>query len=170
MRTLAVALVIAVLAVPVAASEQFKDVPTDHWAAKAVDMLAQKGIVKGYLDGTFNGDKPVTRYELATVLVKFIDYMRESLQPLTPPKPVQSAAPAKESAKPADPVKFLRDGGFLTEDSVLLQKDTAKPITADQLAQALATVSAKLIEERVPGREETEPKRPALPSQEKDRD
>lgn len=42
------------------------DVPRNHWAFGAVDNLFREGILKGYPDGSFNGSRPVSRYELAT--------------------------------------------------------------------------------------------------------
>lgn len=44
------------------------DVPRDHWAFSAVDNLFREGILKGYPDGSFNGSRPVSRYELASTV------------------------------------------------------------------------------------------------------
>ena len=46
----------------------FSDVPADHWAKDAVDTLHGNGALKGYPDGKFHGDKPMTRYEYAEML------------------------------------------------------------------------------------------------------
>lgn len=155
LRTILLGIVLATIGVPSVASEHFSDVPNDHWAAQSVEALAEKGIMKGYPGGDYRGDRPVTRYELAAALERFVIYMREALKQIEPPKATPAPTqPESEKAKPADPVTFLKSGGFLTEDSVLLQKDTTKPVTTDQLAQALATVAAKLVEENVPSREE----------------
>jgi len=48
----------------------FSDVPAKHWAYDAVNKLAQAGIVDGYSDGTFRGDKTMTRYEMAQIVAK----------------------------------------------------------------------------------------------------
>jgi hypothetical protein len=48
----------------------FSDVPAKHWAYDAVNKLAQAGIVDGYGDGTFRGDKTITRYEMAQIVAK----------------------------------------------------------------------------------------------------
>jgi hypothetical protein len=48
------------------------DVPKDHWAYPAVQALVKAGISDGYPDGTFGGDKTVTRYEMAQVVNKLI--------------------------------------------------------------------------------------------------
>ena len=46
----------------------FSDVPAKHWAYDAVAKLAKDGIVTGYGDGTFNGDRTMTRYEMAQIV------------------------------------------------------------------------------------------------------
>ena len=46
----------------------FSDVPDGHWAKDAVDTLHGNGAIKGYPDGQFHGDKPMTRYEYAEML------------------------------------------------------------------------------------------------------
>ena len=50
---------------------KFTDVPTNHWAYKAIESLSELGIVKGYEDGTFKPEQPVTRAELATILDRY---------------------------------------------------------------------------------------------------
>jgi len=47
---------------------QFSDVPAKSWAYNAVTTLAKSGIVDGYGDGTFRGDKTMTRYEMAQIV------------------------------------------------------------------------------------------------------
>ncbi|HYH04369.1 MAG TPA: S-layer homology domain-containing protein [Bacillota bacterium] len=49
-----------------------KDVPADHWAYKAVKQLVDKGYLQLYQDQTFQGDQPVDRYTLATVVAKIL--------------------------------------------------------------------------------------------------
>lgn len=65
---IATALTVA-FAVP-AFANPFSDVPAKHWAYDAVSKLAQDGIVDGYGDGTFQGDKTMTRYEMAQIVAK----------------------------------------------------------------------------------------------------
>ena len=52
------------------ASNPFSDVPAGHWAYDAVNKLAAEGVVNGYPDGTFGGDKLMTRYEMAQIVAK----------------------------------------------------------------------------------------------------
>ena len=76
MRKLAMFFVVAsllvALAVPAMAGP-FSDVPANSWAYKAVQDLAAKGLVIGYGDGTFRGDRLATRYEMAMVVARMLD-------------------------------------------------------------------------------------------------
>lgn len=67
--TLALVFVLGIAGTAFAANP-FVDVPAKHWSYDAVAKLAQAGIVDGYGDGTFKGDKTMTRYEMATVVAK----------------------------------------------------------------------------------------------------
>lgn len=51
----------------------FPDVKENHWAYQAVHELADKGLVKGYPDGKFLGDRALTRFEFATVVARLLD-------------------------------------------------------------------------------------------------
>lgn len=51
-----------------AAATDFPDVPENHWAYEAVNDLARRGLVEGYPDGTFGGDRTLTRYEFAQIV------------------------------------------------------------------------------------------------------
>ena len=48
----------------------FPDVPEGHWAYEYVKTLADKGLLEGYPDGTFKGDQPMTRYEIAAMIYR----------------------------------------------------------------------------------------------------
>ncbi len=64
------ALVIGAASTTFAAANPFTDVPTGHWSYDAVAKLAQDGVIEGYGDGTFRGDKAITRYEMAQMVAK----------------------------------------------------------------------------------------------------
>jgi hypothetical protein len=68
--SLAAAMVISAAGTSFAASNPFVDVPAKNWAYGAVTSLAQAGIVDGYADGKFMGDKTITRYEMAQIIAK----------------------------------------------------------------------------------------------------
>ena len=67
---LATALVVGAASTTFAAANPFSDVPRDHWAYDAVTQLAADGVVEGYGDGTYRGDRNITRYEMAQMVAK----------------------------------------------------------------------------------------------------
>ena len=74
MKKLAVLAAVAVLAAFAApafsATNPFMDVPMNHWAYDAIGQLAAHGIISGYPDGLFNGQKASTRYEMASTIAR----------------------------------------------------------------------------------------------------
>ncbi len=66
---LAMAMALGVTASAYAANP-FSDVPAGHWAYDSVNKLAAAGIVDGYGDATFGGDRLMTRYEMAQIVAK----------------------------------------------------------------------------------------------------
>ena len=66
---LAMAMALGVTASAYAANP-FSDVPAGHWAYDSVNKLAAAGIVDGYGDSTFGGDRLMTRYEMAQIVAK----------------------------------------------------------------------------------------------------
>ena len=68
---LALVFVLGIAATAFAApANPFVDVPAKHWAYGAVAKLVKAGVVDGYNDGTFRGDKAMTRYEMAQIVAK----------------------------------------------------------------------------------------------------
>lgn len=53
-------------------STLFPDVPNNHWAYVAVSDLSRRGLLEGYPDGTFGGDRMLTRYEFAQIVYRAI--------------------------------------------------------------------------------------------------
>ena len=66
---LAMAMALGVTASAYAANP-FSDVPAGHWAYDSVNKLAAEGVIDGYPDGTYGGDKLMTRYEMAQIVAK----------------------------------------------------------------------------------------------------
>ena len=54
------------------AANPFSDVSPDDWAYQAVSDLSDQGVVEGYPDGTFKGERNMTRYELAQVIARLM--------------------------------------------------------------------------------------------------
>lgn len=90
----------AATAFTVSAANPFADVDTSSWAYQAVSQLSDQGVVDGYPDGTFKGDKNVSRYELAQIIARLMakeDSLNDS----------QKAAVQKLSAEYADDLQNL---------------------------------------------------------------
>ena len=67
---LALVFVLGIAGTAFAAANPFTDVPAKHWAYDAVTKLAQAGILDGYGDGTYRGERLASRYELAQATAK----------------------------------------------------------------------------------------------------
>ena len=96
----AMAALFATAAFTVSAANPFADVDTSSWAYQAVSQLSDQGVVEGYPDGTFKGDKNVSRYELAQIIARLMA-KEESLNDS------QKAAVQKLSAEYADDLQNL---------------------------------------------------------------
>lgn len=96
----AMAALFATAAFTVSAANPFADVDTSSWAYQAVSQLSDQGVVEGYPDGTFKGDKNVSRYELAQIIARLMakeDSLNDS----------QKAMVQKLSAEYADDLQNL---------------------------------------------------------------
>lgn len=126
-------------------NRKFTDVPVGHWAAPAVEQLVDHGVLLGYPDNKFDGDKPVTRYELAVALARFAEFIEAGRKPLVPAK--KSGAGQKGAKCPKwaqSSVDFLVENQFLPVDSPVIS-DGAKFTTIEDLAQSLACMSERII-------------------------
>ena len=71
-RILSIALITAMaLVVAAPALAAFPDTTT-HWARQAIDRMNARGVITGYLEGSFRPDRPVTRLEALVMLVRFM--------------------------------------------------------------------------------------------------
>jgi hypothetical protein len=57
-------------------ADSFTDVPKDHWSYAALDELAKDGIIEGYGDSKFQGNRMMSRYEMATIVAKAMDKVK----------------------------------------------------------------------------------------------
>lgn len=139
MRHIAVVAAAAVMFAMVAPAfaQPFADVPTNHWAYDAIAELAAKGLVEGYPDGTFKGDRAMTRYEMAMVVARLLARI-ESIQ-------IPPAAPAPQVTKAdLDALQRLINE-FRAELAALGVRVTA-------IEEELNAIKAKLDNVRITGR------------------
>ncbi len=146
---------LALLASTLSAGAAPSDVPPSHWAARSVASVTAKKLIAPLPNGQFNSDKPVTRYELAVALDRFVRYIEAGRKPLHPttaqaPAPLAPRAPADAKQARA----HLTQGGFLPAKSPLLTRDGTKPATAQELADALAQITVRLSDRSLPPNKE----------------
>jgi hypothetical protein len=135
---IAVAAVLVLAMVSPAFAQPFADTPTNHWAYDAIAELAAKGLIEGYPDGTFKGDRAMTRYEMAMVVARLLARI-ESIQIPTPPPP-----PKPEVTK-ADIDMILR---LVNEFRAEL---AAKNVRLTAVEEELNAIKAKLDNVRITG-------------------
>lgn len=73
---MAMAIAAGISGTAMAAEGSFTDIPKDHWSYAAVDQLVKDGIIEGNGDGTFAGDRPMSRYEMAAVIARAEDHIK----------------------------------------------------------------------------------------------
>jgi hypothetical protein len=89
---LAAALVIAMVAP--AFAQPFSDVPPSHWAYDAIAELSSQGIVQGFPDGTFRGNRAMTRFEMAVIVARLLARIESIQIPApTPAAPTPAITP-----------------------------------------------------------------------------
>lgn len=76
-RQLCGLLAVLSLTAPALSAPLFPDVPDNHWAKDAVAALAAKGLVEGYPDGTFKGDRAASRWEVAMIVARLLAKMEQ---------------------------------------------------------------------------------------------
>lgn len=110
-RVLGVGMALAVALAPAPALAQrepeadfgsFGDVPVEHWAFITVETLVRKyKAMAGFPDGSFRGDRPVTRYELAAALEQVVARMKPA-SPAAPPPPATDVEAVKAVTEALD--------------------------------------------------------------------
>jgi hypothetical protein len=102
---------------PAFAQGPFRVVPGGHPAEAAVNELAKQGLINGYADGTYDGNQAMTRYEVAMVFMRILDYPRHVdfvrfvWPSKPPPSPPFTDVPKEHWA--ADAVQEAHDWGLL---------------------------------------------------------
>lgn len=70
LSALAAALMLEMTSTGFAATNPFSDVPAGHWAYNSIARLAAEGVIEGYGDGTYHGNRNITRYEMAQMIAR----------------------------------------------------------------------------------------------------
>lgn len=126
--------------------------PSSSSVSASVARMEKSGIVAPYSDGKFHGNAPVTRYEMAVVLDRFVRYIEAAHKPLkTTSAPVNNSmvsAPAGHWAHSAQ-VDLVKNK-FLPANSVLLKAPGTALVTADQFTDSLSYAVSRLSDRSMP--------------------
>ncbi len=134
------------LLTPVAFAQSSKKVgaTSAHWATTAVVSLQARNILPATKPGTtFEGNKPVTRYELAVVLWKLVQHFEAAA------KQPRGKSTVKGDPDGARALRRLIADGYLAADSPIA-KETTKGVGEEELAKVLVEVIARVQEKTVP--------------------
>ncbi len=71
-----------VVVIPAIAQDNFPDVPDNHWAFDALKRMKSEGLLVGYPDGLFRGNRPATRYEMAVAIHATYTHLRNMIDNL----------------------------------------------------------------------------------------
>ncbi len=92
----------------------FKDVTPKHWAYRYINWAAEAGIVSGYEDKTFRPDKPVSRQEMAVMVVNFSKATGRQMHPVNDPVSFTDSGSIARFA--ASSVRICQQAGVLSGD------------------------------------------------------
>ena len=123
-----------VAASDVAQAGPLSDVPQNSWAYDAVNQLVKDGIIKGYPDGTFKGNRPMTRYEAAVMAYRAVDMLEAQ---------ITAGKGVKQSDLDAANKLLAAYGAELKAverhvDALQQEADATKKVTATESAQIAA--------------------------------
>ena len=138
-------------------AQPFADVPTDHWAYDAIAELAAKGLIEGYPDGAFRGDRAMTRYEMAMVVARLLARIEAIKIPPLPPDLVRRAELQKADA--ATRAAFAAADNVLRTKLATIQRLVAEfraelaalGVRVTAVEEELAAVRARLDNTRITG-------------------
>ena len=98
---------------------KFNDISNDYWGKDEVNYLASKGILNGYEDGTFRPENPITRAEVATILVRANTDIKKEIKAVFPD--VKEEYWAKKYIDKANELRYMigyEDGTFRPENPI----------------------------------------------------
>jgi hypothetical protein len=138
-------------------AQPFADVPTDHWAYDAIAELAAKGLIEGYPDGAFRGDRAMTRYEMAMVVARLLARIEAIKIPPLPADLVRT--PALNAANAANAAALRAVDQRLTAKLATVQRLVAEfraelaalGVRVTAVEEELAAIRARLDNTKVTG-------------------
>lgn len=130
-----------------AATQSFTDVPPDHWCYDVIKDLTEQNLLSGYFDGTFKPDQPVTRAEVAAMLIRFAELPTTPVRDATYQDMTVThwALPFAEAVKAYLPGYDLAGGGKIFEPSTPARREDVVAAAAKiQMGHPVVTNTAVL--------------------------
>ncbi len=143
---LAIAMVLGLM-LPVMAGP-FADVPENHWAYEAVKQLAAYGLIQGFPDGTYKGQEPMTRYQMAIVVARLLSDLDAEIIELR--DAIDSGLEAEKAARAEDREAIDAAIEQAKNDAVQMSTEIAEELArkaATEAAEAAAEAAVNRLEE-----------------------
>jgi len=116
---------------PSASAPSFADVPANHWAFSAVEAARDRGLVRGYADGTFRPSEPITRAEAAALFDRAFELSKEGMDVPFPDVPASHWSYAPIGALVANGVASgYPDGAFRPDRPIARAEFAAMTVRA----------------------------------------
>lgn len=122
----------------------YADVPANHWAASSVEKLVAENLLPQGRNSNFKGDEPVTRYEFAVIMDRFITDIRKAFV-RQPDKKQINASKIKGKQEDGSQSAMIRlaEEGFLPYYSPIFHGPD-NTITAEQMSHALSQIARRI--------------------------
>lgn len=143
-----------------AGAQSFSDVPANHWSYEAINKLVQAGIVEGYPDGEYKGQRNMSRYEMAVMVSRALDTIENEMEAM------DSGLTMSQAQKSAAVIRALMERNTQDELSDQQVEEVADIVDAltyeleaelktlgvevDNLAQDVEAIEAKIAEMNIP--------------------
>ncbi|SDH47680.1 S-layer homology domain-containing protein [Halanaerobium congolense] len=143
-----------------AGAQSFSDVPANHWSYEAINKLVQAGIVEGYPDGEYKGQRNMSRYEMAVMVSRALDTIESEMEAM------ESGLTMSQAQKSAAVIRALMERNTQDELSDQQVEEVADIVDAltyeledelktlgvevDNLAQDVEAIEAKIAEMNIP--------------------
>jgi|GEM_PF-1775512 polyhydroxyalkanoate synthesis regulator phasin len=118
----------------------FSDVPADHWAYQALVYLFSINIIQGYKDGTFKGDRPITRYEMALMIFNLIMWIKKNYDITTTSTP-------GSTQEMNEIINSILKKSIITEEEAKLIKDLVNEfrIELEDIKEKIASLEKRVL-------------------------
>lgn len=130
----------------IVAAPKFADIPKGHWAEKSVANVVGRGYMNGLPSGKFDGEKPVTRFEFAVALDRFVRDVEKGLKDAPKTNRAKEHKVGVASKHWAfESLSHLLDGGYLPPDSPIFS-DKVTTLTMTQTGKAMGQIAVRIVD------------------------